>query len=76
VSKIGRRYTHEQIITILREAEVMQYQGMNIAEVIQEGEMPPSYFVMLQPDARLTGAEQEALIRGLMATTGGSAGSD
>lgn len=47
-----------------------------IGELIQSGEMPPSYFVMLHPEAKLTAAEQEALIRGLMVTTGGSEDSD
>lgn len=47
-----------------------------VGEVVRRGEMPPSYFVMLHPDARLTAAEQEALIRGLMATAGVSAEGD
>lgn len=47
-----------------------------VGEVIRRGEMPPSYFVILHPDARLTAAEQEALIRGLMATAGVSAEGD
>ena len=47
-----------------------------IGELIQSGEMPPSYFIMLHPEAKLTAAEQEALIRGLMVTTGGSEDSD
>jgi hypothetical protein len=47
-----------------------------VGEVVRRGEMPPSYFVILHPDARLTAAEQEALIRGLMATAGVSAEGD
>jgi hypothetical protein len=49
-----------------------------IAEIIQEGEMPPSYYTMLHPSARMTAAEKDALIQGLIATTGatGGGGSD
>lgn len=47
-----------------------------VGEVIREGEMPPSFFVMLHPNARLTPVEQEALISGLVATAGMSAEGD
>ena len=36
MSKNGRRYTPEQIITLLREAEVLQSQGMNIEEAARK----------------------------------------
>jgi transposase-like protein len=36
MSKKGRRYTPEQIITLLREAEVLQSQGMNIEEAARK----------------------------------------
>ncbi len=40
-----------------------------IAEVIHYGEMPPSYYVMMHADAKLTDAEKQALIDGIMSTT-------
>ncbi|MEK7251743.1 MAG: heme-binding domain-containing protein [Actinomycetota bacterium] len=39
-----------------------------IAETIREGEMPPASYVILHPDARLSGAEKQQLIDGLEAT--------
>ena len=39
-----------------------------IGEVIQEGYMPPSQFLITHPEARLTVAEKEKLTQGLMAT--------
>lgn len=39
-----------------------------ITEVIQEGEMPPIYYVLLHPEANLSQQEKEALIAGLRAT--------
>jgi hypothetical protein len=45
----------------LREAE-------EAAEVIDEGEMPLPQYLLLHPDARLTEAEKQALINGLIAT--------
>jgi len=39
MSKKGRRYTPEQIITKLREAEVLQSQGMSIEEVARKLEI-------------------------------------
>jgi mono/diheme cytochrome c family protein len=41
------------------------------AEVVQEGEMPPAYYLRLHPEARLTGAERAALVAGLRASLGG-----
>ena len=40
------------------------------AKSVQEGEMPPWYYVPLHPDARLSSTERDALIRGLTATFG------
>ena len=37
-------------------------------EVISEGEMPPLYYTVIHPAARLTPAEKQALIAGLRAT--------
>jgi hypothetical protein len=39
-----------------------------IREVIEEGEMPPWDYLLLHPEARLSDAEKEALINGLVAT--------
>ena len=43
------------------------------AETVQKGTMPPRYYVVLRPEANLTAAERETLIRGLQATLGGRA---
>ena len=40
-----------------------------LAEVIQEGEMPPAIFLLMHPEARLSNAEKELLINGLIAST-------
>lgn len=45
-----------------------------IAESVQNKQMPPSYFLALHPDARLTAQEKGALIHGLIATTGAAGG--
>lgn len=42
-----------------------------ITEVIQRGSMPPSYFMTLHPEARLTQAEKDALVTGLENTIRG-----
>ena len=42
----------------------------NIAGSVQRGQMPPDIYVSLYPEARLTAAEQQSLIRGLRATFG------
>lgn len=39
-----------------------------IGEVIQEGEMPPPYFTLLHPNAKLSAQEKNDLIQGLLAT--------
>lgn len=39
-----------------------------ITEVIQKGEMPPIYYVLLHPEANLSQQEKEALIGGLRTT--------
>lgn len=43
------------------------------AEEVQKGEMPPANYRLAHPEARLTAAEQQELIRGLTATFGGEA---
>jgi hypothetical protein len=42
------------------------------AETVQRGEMPPWYFLLPHPEARLTQAEEQLLIQGLEATFGQS----
>jgi hypothetical protein len=41
-----------------------------IPEVIEERKMPPSYFLILHTEARLTPAERDALAKGLDASVG------
>ncbi len=45
-----------------------------IGEVIWEGEMPPAQFLLTHPEARLTEAEKQQLIRGLTASGIGEGG--
>jgi cytochrome c551/c552 len=45
-----------------------------IAEVIEEGEMPPWYYALMHPDAKLSDSEKRTLIDGLQATVGQSGG--
>ena len=35
------------------------------SRLIQEGEMPPFYYVILHPSAKLSSSEQQTLINGL-----------
>ncbi len=46
-------------------------EAFEIPEVVQEGRMPPSIFLIMHPEARLTQAEKEALVSGFKATVGG-----
>ena len=48
--------------------------GGDSAEKVQSGEMPPFYYQITHPDARLSDAQRAALIRGLQATFGGGGG--
>ncbi len=50
--------------------------GGEAGESLAEGEMPPSLYLLMYPDARLSAAEKQALARGLQATLGGRAGSE
>lgn len=45
-------------------------EGGEAAKTVRKGEMPPLLYILLQPKARLSPAEREALIRGLEATLG------
>jgi hypothetical protein len=42
--------------------------GSRVARSISEGEMPMAIYLVMHPSARLTAAEQQQLIDGLMAT--------
>jgi mono/diheme cytochrome c family protein len=50
-------------------------EGDEAAEQVSKGEMPPAIYLPTHPEARLTAAEKEQLIRGLHATFGGQVGS-
>jgi len=41
-----------------------------VGETILEGKMPPPYYVLLHPQAKLSAQEQNALINGLIASFG------
>jgi hypothetical protein len=47
-----------------------QKDAKDAAEEVRKGEMPLWFYVPLHPDAKLTPTEQEAVVRGLEATTG------
>lgn len=53
-----------------------QEEAHEAAETVQEGEMPPAYYVALHPEANLTNAEKLLLIGGLNATLGGGGGTE
>ena len=42
----------------------------DVGEQIRKGEMPPWYFLPMHPEAKLTGEEKDALMRGLTNTLG------
>ncbi|HEU0243458.1 MAG TPA: heme-binding domain-containing protein [Candidatus Limnocylindrales bacterium] len=46
-----------------------------LAEVVQDGEMPPWDYLLTHPEARLSDADRQALIDGLDKTFGGSGSS-
>lgn len=47
-----------------------QKEARESAESVREGEMPPWYYVILHPPAKLSSVERQALIRGLESTFG------
>lgn len=51
-------------------------EGDEAAEAYQEGDMPPIYFLMMHPEARLAAAEKQELLNGLLATYGGEGGKE
>jgi hypothetical protein len=50
--------------------------GGEMAEQIEDGEMPPRIYLPPHPEANLTAQEKETLIAGLIATFGGERGGD
>jgi mono/diheme cytochrome c family protein len=47
-----------------------------IVATISKGQMPPSYYLILHPEARLTDAQKGQLVNGLITTMGGDLESD
>ena len=43
----------------------------DIPQVVRNGSMPPSQFLIMHPEARLTQAEKDALLNGLQTTISG-----
>lgn len=58
----------------LSEWDRPQKEARESAKTVRKGEMPPWFYVLLHPDARLTPAETQALIAGLEATLGTKGG--
>lgn len=48
--------------------------GLKAVKEVKDGEMPPWFYLPAHPDARLTGAEKEELVKGLTATFGDGKG--
>lgn len=48
--------------------------GSEAAKEVREGEMPPWYYLIAHPDARLADSDKSALIKGLTATFGENTG--
>lgn len=53
-----------------------EQEGDEAFEVYKEGEMPLKPYLLLHPEARLTGQDRDSLARGLLATFGGEDGND
>lgn len=51
-----------------------QESALEAAAAAQSGEMPPFQYRLIHPKARLSAAEKAALVRGLVATLGGTTG--
>ncbi|HHO49530.1 MAG TPA: cytochrome C [Deltaproteobacteria bacterium] len=55
----------------LSEMDLPQEEAHEAGEEVEEGHMPPGYYLTLHPGARLTEEERSALAAGLDATLGG-----
>ncbi len=53
-----------------------QKEARESAKTVRKGEMPPWFYVLIHPDARLTAAETKGLIAGLEATLGTKSGKE
>lgn len=51
-------------------------EGDDAAETVQDGSMPPSFYLITHPAARLSAAEKQTLMTGLIATFGGEGGGE
>jgi cytochrome c551/c552 len=51
-----------------------QKEARESAKTVRKGEMPPWFYVLIHPDARLSAAETRTLVDGLAATLGTEAG--
>ena len=51
-------------------------EGEELVEVVQEGEMPPWFYLPLHPSAQLSAAEQQQLLAGLAKLGGGGEGEE
>jgi cytochrome c551/c552 len=51
-----------------------QKEARESAKTVRKGEMPPWFYILIHPDARLTAAETQALVAGLGATLGTKGG--
>jgi len=51
-----------------------QKEARESAKTVRKGEMPPWFYVLIRPDARLTAAETQALVAGLGGTLGTKGG--
>jgi len=45
------------------------YEVDEVSEVVHSGQMPPFYYVMMHPKAKLTDAEKQSLIEGILSAT-------
>jgi len=45
------------------------YEVDEISEVVHSGQMPPFYYVMMHPNAKLTDAEKQSLIDGILSAS-------
>lgn len=61
----GRRHLN------LQQMDREQRHAHEAGEELAEGKMPPTYYTLLHPEARLTDDERDALVNGLNATLGG-----
>ncbi len=56
------------------EWDTMGLNSGELVEKIQEGEMPPAQYLIMHPEARLSQAEKDAFIQGLIASLGSGGG--